>query len=339
VPLQHRRLSEPLVRVYPVQQPGPPTVSYVPVSSNTVPVGYVASSPGYQSYMLPDHRAMYPLEQPPPPQPQQPPQQLASMSAVPRDWIAVPQSTHGYPLQQSPGQVHIQSQSWAPQAHIPMHQPNVYVLGSMPYAVPAGQPYPVPQHQPQLHHHHPQQSNYYPQQAGSYGTSSIGVPMFIADFGQALQRPDMDDRFFESEYSASFQQRQQMHINMQQQAGFWHASPGSYQRVMAVPVAPRTVLSSSYDDSTGRMMHASYAQHLQQTVRYPAVREEPLVAQPPSAAVLDTENVASREILVDGSMKRTESDNSFANTSVNSNEGSTEDVDNDDMIFQPDDLS
>jgi hypothetical protein len=163
--------------------------------------------------------------------------------------------------------------------------------------------------------------------------------MFIADFGQALQRPDMDDRFFESEYSASFQQRQQMHINMQQQAGFWHASPGSYQRVMAVPVAPRTVLSSSYDDSTGRMMHASYAQHLQQTVRYPAVREEPLVAQPPSAAVLDTENVASREILVDGSMKRTESDNSFANTSVNSNEGSTEDVDNDDMIFQPDDLS
>jgi hypothetical protein len=80
----------------------------------------------------------------------------------------------------------------------------------------------------------------------SFETSYAKGPnhIVLADFGQALLRPDIDHRLFESEYSASYQQRQMMHSQIYQFNPPQTTTP-SRQYTQKVAAGPENFSSSS----------------------------------------------------------------------------------------------
>jgi len=131
--------------------------------------------------------------------------------------------------------------------------------------------------------------------SGSYGaqafepSSLVHSSHMMPDFGQALLRPEMGDRHFESGFSASYQQ-QQLHQHMvhqqyvqqqhqQQQPVYWH-SPGTHARHIHAAAAVSSplytsMMAGSYEDSQGRIAQvpAVYQQYIPPRT---LVRQDPM---------------------------------------------------------------
>ena len=161
----------------------------------------------------------------------------------------------------------------------------------------------------------------------------------LADFGQALLRPDIDHRLFESEYSASYQQRQMMHSQIYQFNAPQPTTP-SRQYIQKVATAgPENISSSSSSfiskdshvalnssDLSDRAQYSMYYQQ-QQHVSYsapvyastlPILRElEPLPTEIPMSPEVNTMNDLNKSIKKVSSLNsiksRTDSDSSFNN--------------------------